>query len=123
MTNKNMATVIDDVSSVILQCTQTCDSEDMADLDNNLTSLMNASFQVGDLLNEVLVTRQVSVGEETIATLNELHRCLNQLCLESERKIYLRVSVYLSPNSSSRGRPKKIINIGLVSSYQAKCCV
>ena len=97
--------VIDYVSSVILQCTQTFD---IAYLDINLTSLMYSSFQVGDLLNDILVTRQFSVEEETLSNLNELHRCLNQLCLEYERKIYVKASL---PDTSSRGRPNKFIKI------------
>ena len=107
--------IFDDVSSIIFQCIQASKNEDIAVLDSNLTSLMHASFQVGDLLNEVLVLRQISIEEETLSNLNELRCCLNQLCLEYERKIYLRLSVDLSSDTSPRGRPKKTINIGLVS--------
>ena len=105
-----MSSVVDTVSSVISVCTQHSGSEHLSDLDMILTSLMASSSQVGTLLDEILVTRQREVEDDALTNLRQLHRCLNQLCLEYETKLLTRMAIYPEP----RGRPKKIINLALV---------
>ena len=104
------------VDNVISQCTsmEHSGSGDLSDLD----MIMSSSSPVGVLLDKMLVTRQRHVEEEV---LRQLHMCLNQLCLEYETKLFIvmlmspgRSAVSTTATSECRGRPKKIINIGLV---------
>ena len=78
----DLQALIDTVSSVIADCRHLSGSEDLAQLDIILTSLISTSSQVGNFLDEILVTRQRQVDEEVVAELRQLHLCLNQLCLQ-----------------------------------------
>ena len=117
-----MRSIVDSVSSVVSQCLSHSGSTDMAQLDMDLISLMSASSQVGDLLDEILVTRQIEVDGSVLADLRRLHLCLNQLCLEYQTKLFNSMSGVTDSSRSlasiavgeQRGRPKKIINLAFV---------
>ena len=49
---------LDSVASVLSECMQYSGNEDLSDLDRILLSLKSSSSHVGDLLDEILVTRQ-----------------------------------------------------------------
>ena len=114
-----MNIVVESVYSAISLCTEHSASGDISDLDMILASYMSTSSQVGMLLDEILVTRQRRVEEEVLTVLRHLHICLNQLCVEYEKKLFIAMSTSPGRNTTtisgySRGRPKKIINLGLV---------
>ena len=113
-----VSSVVDAVVDNVCTSMEHSGSGDLSDLDMILVSIMSSSSQVGVLLDKMLVTRQRHVEEEV---LRQLHMCLNQLCLEYETKLFIvmsmspgRSAVSTTATSECRGRPKKIINIGLV---------
>ena len=71
--------VVDHVSSVIARCIECAGNEDIADLDFILTFLVSSSTELGELLDEVLVTRERHVDENVLTRLRDLRICLSQL--------------------------------------------
>ena len=82
-------------------------------------SLRSSSCDVGSLLDDILVTREIEVEDaDVLLTLRRLHISLNQLCTEYERKL---LALFMDPTGNAatptevrRGRPRKIITLALV---------
>ena len=66
-------------TSVLSECMQYSGNEDLSDLDKILLSLRSSSFHVGDLLDEILVTRQRQAHDGVVAKLQQLRLCLSEL--------------------------------------------
>ena len=106
------------VASVLSECMQYSDSEDLSVLDRILLSLRSSTSRVGDILDEILVTGQRQMQDGIVANLRQLSLCLSELCVHYETKLLLRMSrnsveSTVVPYSMS-GRPRRIINLALV---------
>lgn len=111
--------MLDRVSSVVSEC-RSRSGTDLPFLDMILLPLRSSSYDVGRLLDAILVTRDIEVEDASVLSgLRELHTSLNQLCMEYERKLLV-LSTDPSTNAAGpeerRRRPKKIINIAFVRS-------
>ena len=115
--------IVDSVASVLSECMQYSGNEDLSDMDMILLSLRSSSSHVGNLLDEILVTRQRQMQDDDVANLMQLRICLSELCLQYETKLLFRLSQnpthsrVVVPYSVS-GRPRRIINFALVR----HCC-
>lgn len=110
---------LDSVASVLSECMQYSGNEDLSDLDRILLSLRSSSSHVGDLLDEILVTRQRQAHDGVVAKLQQLRVCLSELCIQYETRLLVRISQNpIQTRSvvwySGSGRPRKIINFALV---------
>lgn len=82
-------------------------------------SLRSSSYDVGSLLDAILVTREIELDDTNVlSSLRELHIVLNQLCMEYERKLLVLsmdpTRSAAAPAEERQGRPRKIINLALV---------
>ena len=103
------------MGSVISECVHQSETEDLPFLDMIVISLTSSSYDVGSLLDAILVTRDVE-DVDVLVTLRQFHVSLNQLCTEYERKL-LALSMVPTGNVAGtprRGWPRKIINLALV---------
>ena len=106
-------------ASVLSECMQYSGNEDLSDLDRILLSLRSSSFHVGDLLDEILVTRQRQAHDGVVAKLQQLRLCLSELCVQYETRLLFRI--FQNPiqtrslaQYSGSGQPRRIINFALV---------
>lgn len=109
--------LLDRVASVVAECVGRSGTEDLPFLDMIILSLRSTSCDVGRLLDAIIVTREIQLEDPNVlSSLRELHVCLNQLCMDYERKLLV-LSADPSRNTPSDerlGRPRKIINIAFV---------
>ena len=110
--------ILDRVSSVVAECIGHSGTEDLPFFGMIILSLRSTSYDVGRLLDAILVTREIQLDDlNVLSCLRELHICLNQLCMDYERKLLV-LSTDPSRNSPTpeerRGRPRKVINIAFV---------
>ena len=110
---------VESVASVLLECRQYSGTENVSGLDYILLSLRSSCSHVGNLLDEILVTRQRQVEDGVVAELLQLRTCLNELCVQHETKLLFKIS--MDPTQSRSvvpfpvsGRPRRIINFALV---------
>ena len=83
------------VASVLSECMQYSDSEDLSVLDRILLSLRSSTSRVGDILDEILVTGQRQMQDGIVANLRQLSLCLSELCVHYETKLLLECLVIL----------------------------
>ena len=67
-------------------------------------------MEIGEILNEVLITQSIALSDECVLLLRELHMCLTHMFLEWESR-HLRIS------DRVLSRPRIAINIPLVKFY------
>ena len=103
-----MDEVVCQVSSVISECLQTSNTEDVPQLDFLSLNLRCCLTELGQLLEELLISRQRHIDQAQLSTLLELIQCVanyyeSRLLRFSQRGFDV-----------AMGRPKKFINITLV---------
>ena len=112
------------VARALNECRQLSGREDLPEVDRLVLSLKLASVELGILLSGD-VSQDDDDEDELERNLNQLHVCLNQLCLQYETKLLFllpmnpahRVS---SLTHSGRGCPRKVINLPMVSECTAE---
>ena len=70
-------------------------------------ALRHSSMEIGGILNAVLINHSISLSDECVSILQELHICLTHMVLEWE-------SCHLQISNGAFGRPRISINIPLV---------
>ena len=84
---------VESVASVLLECRQYSGTENVSGLDYILLSLRSNCSHVGNLLDEISVTRQRQVEDGVVAELLQLRMCLNELCVQHETKLLFKISM------------------------------
>ena len=80
--------ILDRVSAVVSECMMHSGTEDLPFLDMIHLSVRSCCYDIGRVLDAILVTREVEVQDASVLSgLRELHTSLNQLCMEYERKL------------------------------------
>lgn len=115
-TDHVMDEVVGRVASALAECTQYANegSEDPVILDRLCFSMRSVSSDIGNLLDEILVTRQRSVESNELAKLQELNTCVGELCVQYETHLFRSFTQGSLRTGSVIGRPKKPINISMV---------
>ena len=108
-----MADCLDEIARVLDFCSQLSGSEDLATLDRIVLRLKSLCGQLA-----IMGIQESLVGDE--AEFSQLYTYLNQLCVEYETRMLFMLPMnptheVRSFTHAGRGRPRKVINIALVS--------
>ena len=104
---------LDRISSVLQECLQTSNTEDVAQLDVMAFSLRSCSVELGELLHEIMISRPRStdLDEDQLSALLDLIQCITELANFYESRL---LRFMQRENHEVMGRPKKFINIAMV---------
>lgn len=101
--------ILDTVSSVIAECLQTSNSEDVAELDVLSFNLRSCSIALGDVINEVISrSRHTCADQDQLSKLLDLLQYMTELSNFYESRL-LKFTQRLT--GTVMGRPRKMINI------------
>ncbi len=110
--NQKMDEVVCQVSSVISECLDTLNTEDVPNLDFLSYNLRCCLTDLGQLLEEMLISRQRHIDQAQLSMFLDLTQCVSELSNYYDSRL-LRFSQ--RGFDIVMGRPKKLINITLVS--------
>ena len=106
-----MDELCDQVSSILQQCLESSNTENVARLDIMSFNLRSCSVELGDLIHEIMISRLQPIPEDQLSKLLELIQCITELADFYESRL-LRFTQ--RGNDVVMGRPKKFINIAMV---------
>lgn len=91
----------------VVQDSELIDASVINEVDRISFALSRSSMEIEEILNAVLINHSISLSDECVSLLRELHICLTHMVLEWESR-------HLQISDRAFGRPRISINIPLV---------
>ena len=111
----NMEAVVRRVLTVVEDSLRHSNTTDLNEVDRISLALERSTAELGELLNAAIVSDEITLHEDAITVLRDLHICLNQMTVEWESKLQIMSTGDMYRPPTNPGRPRKLLNIPMVS--------